>query len=557
MTYNYTISESERERILGEHELTLSPTLIREKIDSFRFTSDFKYVVFENQFYSCETGELMPLLEKWSLSDILHTIGDAASVGMDFIIPGSGAIVDVINALSYGIEALFQKDKTKRSKLLIMGAITLAFVVLPGPLQAFAVPMKRFVKYGAKKALSKGVVEGLALISKNLGKILGKFPELASKAIGSKLGKKVFGKSAKKIMSKLDDIANGIRKAFTGLADDAAKSGSKSIPPPSEEELTRLARNKLERQRKGGVVRRTTRTATDIGTLGTTKLARMAFRSLKDVFKSLRSGEPIKFVRLARKAAERELHKSTPKVTGKYLSKAGFQNPNLWSSKFLKNLGITKGHVYSYLPFPGSGGKFFPKPVKVRVVNVSGDKVALQKVYSKSGQKLKGETFPFEVSHSDFIVNAVGAPWGRRGSSRVVPFFIKRMADLILPESGAIDVDKLERLPDLSPSETSLASQEYLRDDFEVEDQDVQYTVDPKVMTIQKSLILLGYPFKTGADGKYGPETRNNIKRFQEDHDMLEQDGGFDRATAKAMALQLKARNIPNSQDLQNVLNSF
>ena len=123
MTYTTTINitEEERERISELHDLTILTETLTKKISEFRFTPDKKYVVFEEKMYSTETGELHPLLlEKWSLSDILHTVGDVASMGMDFIIPGSGAIIDAINAISYFIEGLVTKDTGKRKKLFIM-----------------------------------------------------------------------------------------------------------------------------------------------------------------------------------------------------------------------------------------------------------------------------------------------------------------------------------------------------------------------------------------------------------------------------------------------------
>jgi len=133
MTYNTTINitEEERQRISEIHDLTVLCETLTKKISEFRFTPDRKYVIFEEKLYSTETGELHPLLlEKWSVSDILHTVGDVASMGMDFIVPGSGAIVDAINGVSYFIEGLLTKDTSKRKKLFIMGAVTMAFVII-------------------------------------------------------------------------------------------------------------------------------------------------------------------------------------------------------------------------------------------------------------------------------------------------------------------------------------------------------------------------------------------------------------------------------------------
>ena len=122
MTYNtaINITEEERLRISDLHDLTVLSENLTKKISEFRFTPDNEYVIFEEQLYSSETGELHPLLlEKWSLSDILHTVGDVASMAVDFVIPGSGAVIDAINGVSYFIEGLLTKDPGKRKKLFI------------------------------------------------------------------------------------------------------------------------------------------------------------------------------------------------------------------------------------------------------------------------------------------------------------------------------------------------------------------------------------------------------------------------------------------------------
>lgn len=118
------------------------------KILECKFTPDLKHLMLDGVFYSSETGEIVPLNEWWSLSDILHAGADVLSAVVDFVIPGSGAIVDTLNALSYLIEAQFV-SADKKDGLYLMAAITYAFVILPGPLQAVSIPLKRFIKSGA------------------------------------------------------------------------------------------------------------------------------------------------------------------------------------------------------------------------------------------------------------------------------------------------------------------------------------------------------------------------------------------------------------------------
>ena len=132
------------------------------RLKECKVSKDGKYIIFRDNIYDSQTGYLIPLQEGWSLSDILHGAADVVSLAADFIIPGSGAVVDVLNGLSYIIEAQFVSDD-KKDSLYLMAAITFAFVVLPGPLQAVAVPLKRAVKTGVGFA-SKTVVKGVKII---------------------------------------------------------------------------------------------------------------------------------------------------------------------------------------------------------------------------------------------------------------------------------------------------------------------------------------------------------------------------------------------------------
>ena len=193
------ITESERSQILGMYGLFVEDKRPLQKLMECKFTPDGKYVVFEGKSYYTETGEEVPLNESWSLSDILHAGADVLSACLDFVIPGTGAIIDTLNALSYIIEAQFKGDKEKDS-LYLMAAITFAFVVLPGPLQAIAIPLKRAVKTGVGMA-SKVVVKGLQIIGGSLKTLLTTIPKLINNALKSPLAKNILGKFGKKISS--------------------------------------------------------------------------------------------------------------------------------------------------------------------------------------------------------------------------------------------------------------------------------------------------------------------------------------------------------------------
>jgi len=196
------------------------------KILECKFTPDRKHLVLDGIFYSSETGEIVPLNEWWSLSDILHAGADVLSAVVDFVIPGSGAIVDALNALSYVIEAQFV-DEEKRGMLYLMAAITFAFVILPGPLQAVSIPLKRFIKSGAKAA-SPLIKKALGIVASILPKILRDLPNLINNALKSKLASAILGKFAGKIGAAVKQFGASVLKTFNkamGLPDMAKTAG--------------------------------------------------------------------------------------------------------------------------------------------------------------------------------------------------------------------------------------------------------------------------------------------------------------------------------------------
>jgi len=192
-----------------------------QKLLECKFSKDGRYIVFENEVYSTTTGEKIPLTEGWSLSDILHAGADVLSIGADFIFPGSGAVIDVLNGVSYIIEAQFKPEK-ERMSLYIMAAITFAFVIAPGPLQSLAIPLKRAIKTGAGFA-SKIVVKGLRLIAPILDTILLKIPSKIASALKSPLAKKLLGKAGNKIKDYIAKFTTGVKGFMAKFNDKAAK----------------------------------------------------------------------------------------------------------------------------------------------------------------------------------------------------------------------------------------------------------------------------------------------------------------------------------------------
>jgi hypothetical protein len=462
------ISETEKIQILNLYRNDIVEKSPLKQLMECQFTSDGRYVVFEGKGYSCETGQEVPINESWSLSDILHAGADVLSAGMDFVIPGSGAVIDLLNSASYFIEAQFKPDGEEKDSLYLMGLITLAFVVLPGPLQAVSVPLKRFLQGGVKKA-TPAVLKALNVLGKYVPEILKKFPEYIKRAFNTPLGKKTLGKNKDKIVSSFKSASDRIIKLFnkmTGRPDKIIKKGVQSG-----------AKNVLSK-----------------GLIG-----RM-----------------------------RTFFTRTPKI--------------LDGTKLLKKLGFVSGKPYRYINKQGKG-------VTAVIQKIEGDKV-----FVKFGKGAVNQ-----VPMNDFVKNTIGAPWGRRGYTTAVPLFIKRFSDFLLTNGEGIDETKLDKYEDLDFNQTSKDSLEFLSEEVaNYQGETGEYTVENNVTLVQNALILLGYLLpKYGADGKFGPETIEQLKKFQTDNKLTSSLGKIDRYTTKKLSELLKTKNISNSEDLQNKLNTI
>ncbi len=233
----YVITEAERREILGLYGIQRKEKTPLEMLAECKFTTDGKFVIYEGIGYSCETGEQVPINEAWTLSDTLHTIGDLASAASDFIVPGSGAIIDGVNAMSYFIEAMATKDPEKKKSLLIMGGITLAFVLIPGPLQAVSTPLKQFIKTG-KAVKNAAVANGIKIVAKSMGGIMNAVPALVRKILNSNLGKKVLGRYGEYLTKYIDDIMKGVKSTFDNFAAQTGKVGEKDAAKETLDKLS-------------------------------------------------------------------------------------------------------------------------------------------------------------------------------------------------------------------------------------------------------------------------------------------------------------------------------
>jgi hypothetical protein len=164
-----------------------------------------------------------PLNEEWTLSDILHTIGDVVSASSDCIWPGSGSVVDIIQAITYFLEASNTEDYVESASASIAGIVSLASLALIGPMQTLAMEAKgllRVVREGVSKGASKLQISAAKTASTKLVKflqgIVSSASSIAAKIVGlvkdaaeTKLGAWIIQK-----FGTVNGFANWINKFF-------------------------------------------------------------------------------------------------------------------------------------------------------------------------------------------------------------------------------------------------------------------------------------------------------------------------------------------------------
>ena len=115
------------------------------------------------------------LNEEWTTSDILHTIGDVVSAASDCVWPGSGSVVDIIQAITYFLESANTEDYVESASAAIAGIVSLASLALIGPVQVLATEAKgllKVVKEGVSKGASKLQISAAKTASTKLIKFL-------------------------------------------------------------------------------------------------------------------------------------------------------------------------------------------------------------------------------------------------------------------------------------------------------------------------------------------------------------------------------------------------
>lgn len=138
-----------------------------------------------------------------NVSDTLHFITDFVAIGSDLVAPGSGAVVDIVNSISYFIESQYLKEDVEKSIAIVAGLVTLGSVALVGPLEELAIEAKvmlakirdGIVKTATPAAISiarsaaKKLVPLLTNITKISASIGDTIVNLVVKAADSRVGK--------------------------------------------------------------------------------------------------------------------------------------------------------------------------------------------------------------------------------------------------------------------------------------------------------------------------------------------------------------------------------
>jgi hypothetical protein len=450
-----------------------------EKLKQCKFTPDGKYVVYEGKAYNTTNGQEVPINESWSLSDILHTGADVLSMGLDFVIPGSGAVVDTLNALSYVIEAQFKSGEEKDS-LYLMAAITFAFVILPGPLQAMATPLKRAIKTG-KGMASPIVVKALKIIGGSLDTLLLGIPTKINAALKSPLAKNILGSYQGKISGFITAFTTRVKSILGKLTGKAGKEGAEKV--------------------------------------GTASI-----------------DNAIKILPITTGAVSKEL---LPVIVSKCSSLAKLSDVAIGNNgkSVLSKLGIG-------MKKPLSFGK-----KKFKINDTVGEYIDFVDIVDGGKEVVK------KMKVWDFLNTYIIKP-STKLNTLGVPLITK--ATLRLFNNGTLNTEELNKMATIDSAQTQKDLTQLSALVAEYEGESGKYTVNNNAKIVQQSLMKLGYPLpRFKDDGKFGPETLNALKKFQQDNGLTSSIGKMDKLTSRKLSELLKSKNITNSEELQNSLNSM
>jgi peptidoglycan hydrolase-like protein with peptidoglycan-binding domain len=164
-----------------------------------------------NEEWSWGESSLNP--SNWTVSGVLHGVADVASVAADWVVPGSGALIDAANAISYVIEAEFADSEEEKNNLYIMAALTFAFIFIP---YIPAGPVKSWIKSGGK-VVSNSILQILKAVWMILDGLLLKIPSYVVKVLKNPTVTKVLGNNAGKASGAITRFTSKIKTIFTNF----------------------------------------------------------------------------------------------------------------------------------------------------------------------------------------------------------------------------------------------------------------------------------------------------------------------------------------------------
>ncbi len=556
----FTITEEERHDILKMYNL-LSEDVRRplQKLMECKFTTDGKYVIYEGKAFSTSTGEQVPINEEWTISDILHAGADLLSVGMDFVIPGSGAVVDVLNAISYIIEAQFKSNEEKDS-LYLMAAITFAFVLLPGPLQAVSAPLKNAVKTGAGMA-SPVVKNGLKIIGNSIDTLLLGIPSKVDNALKSPLAKNILGSWGDKISGFISNFTSRIKQLLGTLTGKSSKEGAEltgKITGKSSKEGAELSGKKVTKEVSGEIFEKNfrvekcyTHSFCDTGNIikrifniaptnvafnpSAVKVLQKSNVAGREVIETqLENGQKVLFYKSSGSNVD-----TTGKKMGEWFVIPGFAE-NGWFIKTKETIALTKGgnkyltEMAQFLEKNGveglsksakTGTKALPAVInKVttlskmdNVVLSSNAPVIMNKLGLTKGSKFgtkNGTAQIDDIIDVDYVL--VSTTMGKE-KMKVWSFLKKYIVDpsaklrktgiplitkslvSIFNEDGTINQNALNKLPPITPEQAMNDLERLSQIVAEYEGGSGKYSVNKNVLNFQKALRMIGFNL-----GNYG-----------------------------------------------------
>lgn len=168
-------------------------------------------------------------------SDGLHQVADILALKLDFIFPPASSLIDILNGVSYAVEASLKGNKEEQNTYFLLSLISFAFAAAPGALQAEAIPLKAAIKSG--KRVDKSLIFGF------INKIATKIDEIFEKLL----------KMIDDIVGKDDwDTSRGPLAQIIRIWFDYLKNRKviNSLDPASREIHKKVFKNSIEFQKK-------------------------------------------------------------------------------------------------------------------------------------------------------------------------------------------------------------------------------------------------------------------------------------------------------------------